>query len=277
MKYFPINLESTLDYHSSGKSINKTVMKHCRRISGNYEIIIVTDGVLYMEQNYKNAVKSGQVFFMEKDVVHGGTEYSENTFFWLHFDGQVKSFLDERLAKEFCENNKKWIFFSQHFSLKEIERVSVMFGEINHYRFEESDSLVKNHLTCALVAELSRQYSERFLPYSEDKRFAEILGYVNLHVKDQISISELAEKFCYNPKYLSALFKKFTGQLPVEYITKRKMAVAKHLLLSGCNSVKVVANELGYADEYYFMKVFKRYTGMTPKNYRKTFSACIYT
>ena len=40
MKYFAINLEKTLDYHSSGKSINKAPMKHCRRASYNYEIIM---------------------------------------------------------------------------------------------------------------------------------------------------------------------------------------------------------------------------------------------
>lgn len=277
MKYFAVNLERTLDYHSSGKSVNKTAMKHCRRASCNYEIIIVTEGVLHMEQIDKFNVKSGQVFFIDKNVVHGGTKFSKNVFFWLHFDGEIKSFLDERKAKEFCESNKKWIFIPQLFSLKELARVSVMFGEINHYRFENSDTLVKNHLTSALIAELSRQYNERFLPYSEDKRFAEILGYLNLHIRETISISELAEKFSYNPKYLSSLFKKFTNQSPIEYITKLKLAVAKHLLLSGCNSIKAVAHELGYNDEYYFMKVFKRYTGITPKNYRKTFSACAYT
>jgi AraC-like DNA-binding protein len=222
-------------------------------------------------------VQSGQVIFIEKGVVHGGTKISKNAFFWLHFMCEVLSFETEQLAREHCINNEKWIFLPQCFSVKDIDRLTVMLGEINHYRFEVEKSLVRDYLTAAFIAELSFQYGESFSAYSEDKRFSEILGYVNLNISKNFSVSELAERFSYNTKYLSSLFKKFTGKTPVAYVMERKIEFAKRLLVSGNETVKAIAKEIGFDDEYYFMKVFKRYTNMTPKNFRNTFCACRYT
>ena len=73
------------------------------------------------------------------------------------------------------------------------------------------------------------------------------------------------------------MFKKFTGKTPVAYVMERKIEFAKRLLVSGNETVKAIAKEIGFDDEYYFMKVFKRYTNMTPKNFRNTFCACRYT
>lgn len=277
MKYFAINLKDSPEYHNSGKSVNKNGMKHVKRIISDYELIVVTEGSLFMIHGQEFEVKSGEVLLIEKGIMHGGTKVSSNTFFWLHFMGEVLSFDTENAAREYCLNNEKCIFLPQYFCVKDIDRLTVMLGEINHYRFEVEKDLVKNYLTAAFIAELSFQYGESFLAYSEDKRFSEILGYVNLNVTKNFTVSELAERFSYNTKYLSGLFKKFTGKTPVAYVTERKIELAKRLLVSGNESVKTIAKEIGFVDEYYFMKVFKKYTNMTPKNYRNTFCACRYT
>ena len=277
MKYFAINLNVSPEYHNSGKSVNKNGMQHIRRTISDYELIVVTEGSLFMSHGQDFEVESGQVLLIEKGVIHGGNKVSNNTFFWLHFMGEVLSFETEKAAREHCLNNEKWIFLPQYFGVKDIDRLTVMLGEINHYRFEVEKSLVRDYLTAAFIAELSFQYGESFSAYSEDKRFSEILGYVNLNISKNFSVGELAERFSYNTKYLSSLFKKFTGKTPVAYVTERKIELAKRLLVSSNESVKSIAKEIGFVDEYYFMKVFKRYTNMTPKNYRNTFCACRYT
>lgn len=277
MKYFAINLKNNLQYHNSGKSINKNGLKHVRRVISDYELIIVTEGSLFMHHGRDFEVKSGEVLLLEKDALHCGTKVSINTFFWLHFIGEVLTFESENTAREFCQNNDKWIFFPQHFSVKDIDRITVMLGEINHYRFEVEKGLVRDCLTSAFLAELSYQHAENYSSYFEDKRFSEILGYIDLRVDQHIVICDIAEKFGYNAKYLAGLFKKFTGKTPVAYVTERKIELAKRLLVSSSDSVKAIASQTGFSDEYYFMKVFKRYVNMTPKNYRNTFCACRYT
>ena len=199
------------------------------------------------------------------------------SFLWLHFDGEVEIFENESQAKEFCAQKEKWIFFAEHFLLPNPERLIVMLTQLNHYCFERERDLVKDHLTSALFAELSYQYQQTFSPYVEDKRFGEILGWLHLNFAKPFNLTFLANKFEYNPKYLSSLFKKFTGRTLKNYLTEQRINAAKQLLASGNESVKQVAYKVGFTDEYYFMRVFKAETGMTPKNYRKSFCGCTYT
>ena len=153
---------------------------------------------------------------------------------------------------------------------KNQDRLILMLTELNHYGFENNDDLVKECLTGALLAELACQYRQTFAPYAEDKRFAEILGWMSLHCAESFSLSELAERFSYNPKYLSALFRKFTGKTAKECLMERRIDLAKRLLQSGTDSIKQVAHGVGFSDEYYFMRVFKKQTGMSPKAYRNS-------
>lgn len=277
MRYFAINLEKLPRYHMSGKAINDAPSKHCRRVLPDFELFFVTDGELWIEQRETACVKKGEVLLHVKNELQYGVKATRNVFYWFHFDGEVCVCETEEEARAICERGEKWIFFAERFSPKNEERLIVMLTELNHYGFESRDSLVQECLTGALLAELADQYRQTFAPYAEDKRFAEILGWVSLHYAEPFSLTELAERFSYNPKYLSALFKKFTGKTAKECLIERRINYAKKLLQSGTDSVKQVAHAAGFSDEYYFMRVFKKEVGMTPKNYRKTFCGCQYT
>jgi len=277
MRYIAIHLEKLPQYHMSGKSVNETPLKHHKRILKDYELFFVTDGELWMEQQQTVCVKKGEVLLHVKDELQYGTKATKCDFYWFHFDGEVRIFEKEEDVRAFCGQGEKWIFFAEHFMPKNLDRLILMLTELNHYGFENNDDLVKECLTGALLAELACQYNQTFAPYAEDKRFAEILGWISLHYTEDISLTELAEHFAYNPKYLSALFKKFTGKTPKSYLIEKRIGLAKRLLQSGTDSIKQVARSVGFLDEYYFMRVFKKEVGMTPKNYRKTFCGCKYS
>ena len=277
MRYFAIGLETFPKYHFSGKSVNVEPMKHSRRTLRDFELFFVTDGTLWIEQGEEYGVQKGEVLMHAKGEEQAGTKYASNAFYWFHFDGEVEICETEERAREICEKNEKWIFFAETFALRNVDRVLFMLTELNHYRFEENDNLVKDCLTAALLSELANQYGQSFTPYAEDKRFAEIIGWLGLHATENVSLTEVAERFDYNPKYLSALFKKFTGGTAKEWLTNKRIALAKRLLTTGTESVKRVAFTVGFNDEYYFMRVFKKAVGMTPKKYRKAFCGCAYT
>lgn len=277
MRYFAINLERLPEYHMSGKSINEEPIKHHKRILRDFELFFVTDGELWMEQDENICVKNGEVLMHTKEQLQYGTKAARSVFYWFHFDGEVEIFQTEEAASEFCQKGEKWIFFAEHFAPKNVDRLILMLTELNHYNFEHKDRLVKEYLMGALLAELAAQYRQSFTPYAVDKRFAEILGWLSLHCNENFSLAELAERFSYNPKYLSVLFRKFTGMTAKEYLIQRRVNLAKRLLQSGTDSIKQVAHAVGFSDEYYFMRVFKKEVGMTPKSYRKTFCGCQYT
>lgn len=84
-----------------------------------------------------------------------------------------------------------------------------------------------------------------------------------------LTLSTLAQRQNLSAGYLSGLFKKETGKTVTEFITEKRIAYAKHLLSTTNLQVQTVAQHCGIYDVHYFSKVFKKYTGTTPKEYRE--------
>lgn len=82
------------------------------------------------------------------------------------------------------------------------------------------------------------------------------------------SLSTLAAMQNVSPSYLSNLFHKETGQTLTEYINEKRIRHAKHLLESTRLQVQTIAQHCGVMDVQYFTRIFKKSTGMTPKQYR---------
>jgi AraC-like DNA-binding protein len=88
-------------------------------------------------------------------------------------------------------------------------------------------------------------------------------------LSNPLSVPELA-KICHvSEAHFRRLFKAHTGRSPSRYIASLRISEAKRLLATG-RSIKETALSLGYADEYYFMRVFRKETGMTAGEFRKT-------
>lgn len=276
MRFIAVNLEKNPQYLYSGKSVNVTAMKHVRRTLSNYELFFVQEGELYMAQKEEICAKKGEVLFHVKGELQYGTRYSENAFYWLHLEGEVCVFDLEDEAEAFCSQGKDRVYFPEHFSLCNVERITLLLAQLNQYCYEEEKELVQNALTAALLAELSRQYAQIPTVYA-DARFAELMAYVALNLTSPLSLTALAERFSYNPKYLSRIFHKNTGETFKQYLNKRRVEMAKKLLLSESGSVKYIARAVGFEDEYYFMRVFKSSTGISPKNFRLAYSVNRYT
>lgn len=85
----------------------------------------------------------------------------------------------------------------------------------------------------------------------------------------EITLPELAEQLDLTPGYLSALMKKYIGKTFSEYLTYLRIEQAKKLLRQTHDKIYAVAVAVGYEDAFYFSRIFKRETGMTPGDWRK--------
>ncbi|WP_143436190.1 response regulator [Intestinibacillus massiliensis] len=85
----------------------------------------------------------------------------------------------------------------------------------------------------------------------------------------ELTLQELAEELQLTPGYLSALMKKYAGMNFSEYLVHVRIGHAKKLLLGTTDKVYAVASQVGYADQFYFSRVFKRVVGLTPGEFRK--------
>ena len=118
-------------------------------------------------------------------------------------------------------------------------------------------------------------HSENFKEFSKGKQSAtssnifNVIKYIHDNSGKQISCSELSELCGFNKSYFSRYFKKWTGISVSNYIENVTMKAAKHLLVEENLSVKAVAAELGFSDQFTFSKKFKKHFGVAPILFKK--------
>ena len=93
-------------------------------------------------------------------------------------------------------------------------------------------------------------------------------AYIEEHLLEDVTLARTAEAIHVSVSHLSRQFLKETGQHFNEYITAKKMLLARKLLRESNRKVYEVAEELGYANPHYFSKLFKDDTGLTPLEFR---------
>ncbi|WP_396652533.1 helix-turn-helix domain-containing protein [Metabacillus elymi] len=98
------------------------------------------------------------------------------------------------------------------------------------------------------------------------------LNYIFTHLYEDITLTSLAIIVDMHPNYLSSLFKKEVGISIAEYIQRTKIDEAKSLLTFTDYSLLKISTMLNFHDQSYFTKVFKKYTGITPKKYKNSTS-----
>ncbi len=105
------------------------------------------------------------------------------------------------------------------------------------------------------------------MPASGD-RFDEVLAYVEAHCQEALYLSDLAERFHYNPTYVSDLFRRRLGWGFAEQLARLRMNRARALLRETALPVTEIAARCGYADACHFARQFRKWTGLTPTAWR---------
>lgn len=99
------------------------------------------------------------------------------------------------------------------------------------------------------------------------------IHYIFNHLYEEMTLPLLAEQCNKNPSYLSALFKKETGVALSEYIQRTRIEEAKKLLTLTDRPIAEIGSLLNFHEQSYFTKIFKKFAGVTPKQYRNKYSS----
>ena len=103
------------------------------------------------------------------------------------------------------------------------------------------------------------------------KDIIDIINFVEANYTQKITLRMLADTFGMNESYLSRMFKNQTGKNLIYFINEKKMNKARELLKDPDMMVKEAAYAVGYDDQFYFNKLFKRFFGVSPTEYRRRF------
>ncbi|SDY12720.1 two-component system, response regulator YesN [Evansella caseinilytica] len=123
-------------------------------------------------------------------------------------------------------------------------------------------------------AEKRKQFHELLeiigeVEYKKEKNSVrKIEEYLRLNYQKDISLSEIADRFYLSREYISRKFKQQFHETMTDYVTKIRIDKAKELLANPYLKVYEIANAVGYQNDKYFIKVFKKIEGRTPSEYR---------
>ncbi len=117
-----------------------------------------------------------------------------------------------------------------------------------HYQIAEDESL-------------SGTSSEQAIQYARD--------YLRAHFADAIELAALAKQLGFSAAYLTKLFHKYEKCTPVKYLTELRINEAKNLLYSTDLPIKEISERVGYDNQFYFSRVFRKSVQLTPSEYRE--------
>lgn len=128
--------------------------------------------------------------------------------------------------------------------------------------------------TIGIIFQLVSRFieSNRFTAKSQQpipQKILDVTKYIQLNLKDNLTIAALAKRSNLDHDYFSRLFLKSTGERPLNYIHTKRIERAQYLIATTQLSFVEIAEEVGFSNLPHFSKVFKKVTRLTPGEYRK--------
>lgn len=239
------------------KNIQRTLLVQ----AGFGQVIEVQDKALDIESD------AGLEWSMAEDIVaglrHGDRSRIDNTL--NTFKNRLIA-LDEPSMKQ----AEKFLHYLAIHLLRELREIDVLTAPEE----EECWATFKYAVTVKEMIASITELVHRALDVTMNKKSSELLmlsakDYIQRNLGSDLGIDEIADYLGISSSYFSLLFKNYFGETFVEYVTKQRMELAKSLLLISDKSITQIGSLVGYVERRYFTKVFQKYTGMTPSDYRE--------
>lgn len=242
---------------------------------GMMEICYCDKGMQVYEVNGKEyQIRGGDVFITFPNEPHGTAKHPEEkgTLYWLivqipekerflHYDDEESAvFIKELLGikeRHFKGSDAMKKMLDQLFALHE-EPVQQPLHKL------QSLNLISNFLLTVI------EYSQKSPARVQSDRISEIRNYIHNNIYESLPIELLAKALFMSDSHFKSWFKKEFGMPPVHYILRTKIEEAKKLLcLKDSESVTAIAFKLNFSSSQYFATVFKKYTGISPAEFKQ--------
>ncbi len=264
---FPFELYNVDEYHPK---YEMAIHWHT-----NLEVIRVLEGELTLTLDHRPMTLTvGEVAFVNSETVHGATPKNcvyqcivFNLAFLKTGNGECDGFIDDILSRS--------VFLSEHPTDGEIvalthEIFDKIAGRKSGARFQ----------VLGLFLQLLGEFQQKklfisHLPPSsvqDEKKVVKLksaLQYIRQHFDKDVALEDMAAVAGLSCKYFCKFFKDMTGTTPVNYLMTYRIERAARKLLGTDLTVTQIAYECGFNDVSYFIKTFKTFKGVSPKEYRK--------
>ena len=143
--------------------------------------------------------------------------------------------------------------------------------KLNNHFLQNLQQIHTMDTLCYKLQEIVETFSEsmfNYIPSRNSELIKKAMLYISEHFNAPLTLEEVAAHVHLHPSYFSTLFKSSTGSSFKEYLNMVRIEESKRLLSNTDYSIIDIAVAVGFEDQSYFSKVFKKYTGLTPKQFR---------
>lgn len=250
--------------------------ERCRKTKGPihsdkpcYVIHYVLSGSGYLKCNDKKIeIGPGEFFILPP---HSKATYFPKredpwSYIWLEFNGSmVKTLLDKT-----SYSDQNYVFKDDgSFTLKNA-LVEMIHRDNNLY--DDAESLFVSSYLLRIFSFLLKKYpkNQKANISKREQTLIQIEKYLLAHYDNpNLSMEEVAKVFSFSQSYLTRLFKSEAGITPIQYVNELRMKRAIELLNLHSFTIDQIAEAVGYDNQFYFTKRFKKYYGIPPSKYRQ--------
>lgn len=235
----------------------------------HHELFLVTAGKGYINtENKKYSLKQGMLFYLKPNILHCiESDLSEPlNFLSVHFSFVHVNFHDDKW--DLTTENKALEFptmqeFKNHYPTFYTFKKLVETWSIKLPAYEFLCKTILQKLLFEIYDNLKRQNTN----YSTTLKVEKIIKYLHENINRSVTLKELSELVSLSPSYLSRTFKDTTGYSIIEFFNKMKIDKAEALIIVGDKKIKEISESLGFKDEFYFSRLFKKIEGVSPKEF----------
>lgn len=231
--------------------------RHIDRITREYVLLFLLKSTLYFSENGSGtAVQEGEWYLQLPGIRQSGNRGSPAPFYYyIHFLMPDAAVAGDGLMRLPLRGTFHSFYFVP------------LFDEIERYnRGYPVNTLGRQAAFLRILEALSQ--SCRTEKTAEQQLSAGVMEYLSQHSAEQITRTELKEKFHYSPDYISQVLRKEQGLGFKSFLSLRRIEKAKNLLMYTDDPITGIAHLVGYNDNSVFYKEFKKQTGLSPQSWR---------
>jgi AraC-like DNA-binding protein len=276
--------------HEPFQIVLKELIEKCPRPAHKhnfFEVVYIVSGTgqhFINDSNFK--YRAGHLFLLTPDDSHHFDVDSPTRFFFIRFnDFYIKSNSLETDAKQRLEfilknaNREPGCILKNDSDKLIVKPIIEAIMRESVSRDLYNKELIRQYVKTLIVI-MARNISQRMpeaISEGTEEKAVDILQYIQTNIlsPEKIRTNEISRQFGISETYLGRYFKKHANETMQQYITNYKLKLIENRLLHSNMRITEIADEMGFTDKSHLNRIFKKYKGVNPSDFRKTGNSAI--